>query len=129
MTIALLSNLVCSILLLSFHFYFFSVFGCLFFRVLIYISGIDYCGRMYNKSSENILIEDCIFGSGHGVSLCPLSLPLLSSVLLPSVLFPFPLPQLLSPLPYSLFAFLLSFTIVDINWQRDERRSEERDDS
>lgn len=32
-------------------------------------SGIDYCGREYNKSSENILIEDCVFGSGHGISI------------------------------------------------------------
>jgi len=32
-------------------------------------SGIDYCGRMYNKSSENILIENCVFGYGHGISI------------------------------------------------------------
>jgi len=32
-------------------------------------SGIDYCGRQYNKSCENILIEDCIFGYGHGISI------------------------------------------------------------
>ncbi len=35
---------------------------------MILFKGIDYCGRMYNKSSENILIEHCLFGYGHGVS-------------------------------------------------------------
>jgi len=32
-------------------------------------SGIDYCGRQYNKPSENITISNCVFGSGHGISI------------------------------------------------------------
>jgi len=32
-------------------------------------SGIDYCGREYNKPSENITISNCVFGTGHGLSI------------------------------------------------------------
>eukprot|EP01112_Ceratiomyxa_fruticulosa_P005010 TRINITY_DN1556_c0_g1_i6.p1 TRINITY_DN1556_c0_g1~~TRINITY_DN1556_c0_g1_i6.p1 ORF type:complete len:250 (-),score=44.70 TRINITY_DN1556_c0_g1_i6:116-865(-) len=32
-------------------------------------SGIDYCGRQYGKPSANILIENCVFGYGHGISI------------------------------------------------------------
>jgi hypothetical protein len=32
-------------------------------------SGIDYCGRQYNRPSENITISNCVFGTGHGISI------------------------------------------------------------
>jgi len=32
-------------------------------------SGIDYCGREYHKPCENITITNCVFGTGHGISI------------------------------------------------------------